>query len=194
MKRTLEKTRVKFVQMNLNSLSNARYLGNDILINALGLGTKDLVDVQDKEMLLQKGQILIVMSNYQRAFMRDDGKTYTYVIPRLNGTVILEGVRDPDISNTTVIPDINQDIVRRVNKSLPQHFSANLEDHDIIGHNVGIRPCRTEIRIESELNEGQNIVNAYGINGGGYIFGSGVAREVTKLVDDILSQGGTARL
>ena len=184
------------MQMNLNSLSNARYLGNDILINALGLGTKDLVDVQDKEMLLQKGQIMIVMSNYQRAFMRDDGKTYTYVIPRLNGTVILEGVRDPDISsvlipltikivithnassNTTVIPDINQDvrntdsyqvfisnvfkIVRRVNKSLPQHFSANLEDHDIIGHNVGIRPCRTEIRIESELNEGQNIVHAYG--------------------------------
>jgi hypothetical protein len=48
-------------------------------------------------MLFLKGQIMLVKSDYKKTMMRDDGETYTYVIPRLDGTVILGGIRDPDI-------------------------------------------------------------------------------------------------
>lgn len=50
-----------------------------------------------------------------------------------------------------------------MNKTLPEHFSADPADYDIVGHNVGIRPYRsTGMRIEKEVKEGQKIVHAYG--------------------------------
>jgi hypothetical protein len=54
-------------------------------------------------------------------------------------------------------------IVTRVNRNLPEHFSADLADYEIVGHNVGIRPYRCSgMRIEKETKNGQNIVHAYG--------------------------------
>jgi D-amino-acid oxidase len=97
MRRNLESSGVKFKRMNLDSLSDACHLGHDVLINATGLGPRDLADVQDPDMLFLKGQIMLVKSDYKKCLMRDDGKNYTYVIPRLDGTVIIGGIRDPDI-------------------------------------------------------------------------------------------------
>lgn len=97
MMRNLENSGVKFKRLDLSSLSDARHLGHDVLVNATGLGPRDLADVQDKDMLFLKGQIMLVKSDYKKTMMRDDGETYTYVIPRLDGTVILGGIRDPDI-------------------------------------------------------------------------------------------------
>ncbi|KAF5970008.1 d-amino-acid oxidase [Fusarium bulbicola] len=191
MRNTLETSGVRFKRIDLHALSDARHLGHDVLINASGLGPSYLVDVRDPDMLFLKGQIILVKSDYSKCMMRDDGKDYTYAIPRLDGTVIIGGIRDPDISNTEVDLDIDKDITRRVNKSLPAHFSADPADNDIVGHNVGIRPYRsTGMRIEKEIKDGQNIIHAYGITGGGYIFGFGVAREVAKLVDKSLYPAG----
>lgn len=97
LKHKLEMTGVKFKRMNLDCLSGARHLGHDVLINATGLGPKDLVDVKDENMELLKGQTMIIKSDYQKCLMRDDGRNYTYVIPRLDGKVILGGIRDPDV-------------------------------------------------------------------------------------------------
>jgi hypothetical protein len=55
-----------------SSLSDARHLGHDVLVNATGLGPRDLADVQDKDMLFLKGQIMIVKSDYKKTMMRDD--------------------------------------------------------------------------------------------------------------------------
>ncbi|KAM0217446.1 hypothetical protein ACHAQD_007425 [Fusarium lateritium] len=195
LKINLENTGVEFKRMNLASLHEARHLDHDVLINASGLGPRELLDVKDPNMLFLKGQTIIVKSDYIKSFMRDDGKDYTYAIPRLDGTVILGGVRDPDVSNTDVNLEVDRDILKRVNESLPAHFSANPADHDIIGHNVGIRPYRSSgMRIEKEVKNGQKIVHAYGITGGGYIYGFGVAREVAHLVDEFLYPVGKAHL
>lgn len=83
--------------MSLSALSDARHLGHDVLINATGAGPKYLSDVQDKEMELLRGQMMIVKSDYKKYFMRDNGKEYTYVIPRLDGTVVLGGIRHKDV-------------------------------------------------------------------------------------------------
>lgn len=53
--------------------------------------------------------------------------------------------------------------MRRVNESLPVRFSANPADYNIISHNVGIRPYRSNgMRIEKEVKNGQKMVHAYG--------------------------------
>lgn len=98
-------------------------------------------------------------------------------------------------------------IVNRLHDNLPDHFSANLADHQIIGHNVGIRPGRSSgIRLEKEEINGQKIVHAYGtcesvasrkfvvatnslstgVAAGGYIFGFGIARRARDLVEQFL--------
>lgn len=97
MRKSLESSGVKFKRLNLDSLSDARHLGHDVLINANGLGPRNLVDVKDPDMLFLRGQIIIVKSNYKKCLIRNDGKNYTYVISRLGGTVIMGGIRDPDI-------------------------------------------------------------------------------------------------
>ncbi|CAJ0547265.1 Ff.00g018920.m01.CDS01 [Fusarium sp. VM40] len=162
LRRNLESIGVEFKRMNLASLHEANYLGHDVLINASGLGPKELLDVKDPNMLFLKGQTIVIKSDYNKSFMRDNGTDYTYVIPRLDGTVILGGIRDADISNTDVNLEVDKDIMRRVNESLPAHFSANPADYNIISHNVGIRPYRSNgMRIEKELKNGQKIVHAY---------------------------------
>ncbi|KAJ5130884.1 uncharacterized protein N7515_006923 [Penicillium bovifimosum] len=195
LKQKLENSGVKFKRMNLGSLADASHLGHDVLINATGAGPKYLDDVKDETMELLKGQVMVVKSDYQKHLMRDNGKDYTYVIPRLDGTVILGGIRDPDVLNTAVDIEVDKDIVRRVSQYLPGGFSGDLSSYDLVGHNIGIRPYRSSgMRIEKEVKGGQHIVHAYGINGGGYIFGFGVAREAAKLVDEFLFPSGKAHL
>ncbi|KAF5013787.1 hypothetical protein FDECE_205 [Fusarium decemcellulare] len=194
-RRHLESSGVKFKRMTLSALSDARHLGHDVLINASGAGPKYLTDVQDKEMELLRGQMMIVKSDYKKCFMRDNGKEYTYVVPRLDGTACLGGIRHKDVVDAEVDEEVDKDILRRINANLPKYFSADKEDYDIMGHSIGIRPYRSSgIRIEKEVKNGQNIVHAYGVTGGGYIHSWGVARQAVKLVDEFLFPGGKANL
>ncbi|KAM0427836.1 hypothetical protein ACHAPT_007293 [Fusarium lateritium] len=160
LKQQLESSGVKFRRMNLQSLSDAHHLGHDVLINATGEGPKHLSDIKDQDMNLLRGQVMIIKSDYKKSFMRDDGKTYTYVIPRLDGTVILGGIRDPDITKTEVDMDVDQD----VSLWIPFSENSNLIWPDRNkSHNVGIRPYRfSGMRIEKETKDGQNIIHAYG--------------------------------
>lgn len=102
MRHRLEQTGVIFNRTSLKSLSEAHHLGHDVLINASGLGPATMTDMHDDQMDPIKGQIMIIRSDYDKSFMRDDGKNYTYVIPRLDGTVILGGIRTSDISLVVV--------------------------------------------------------------------------------------------
>ena len=96
MRKLLENTGVKFKRMSLESLSDARDLGHDVLINASGFGSLKLKDVQDMDVEMVRGQTMVVESNYNKIFMYDTSRTYTYVLPRLDGTVILGGTRQKD--------------------------------------------------------------------------------------------------
>ncbi|KAM5341732.1 hypothetical protein ACJ41O_014763 [Fusarium nematophilum] len=195
MRRQLEASGVKFKRLSLDSLSDARFLGHDVLINATGNGAKFLADVKDEDMEMVRGQTIIVRHSYTKYFMRDDGENYTYAIPRLDGTVILGGVRQSGVFDSEVDLEVDKDILRRIHESIPEHFSADPADYDIIGHNVGLRPFRSSgIRVEKEVKDGQKIVHAYGFSGGGYIYSFGAARAVAELVDEHLFPAVKANL
>ncbi|CAG9951968.1 unnamed protein product [Clonostachys rosea f. rosea IK726] len=177
--------------------------GYDVLINATSLGARYLADVADKHMVQVRGQTVLAKTSYNKVFMRH-GKDYTYVIPRLDGTAILGGIKQHgetatyhvDNRHTEVDDYITEDILRRVHENLPEHFtSPKPADYDVIRHNVGIRPDRpTGVRVEKEVKDGEKIVHAYGTGGGGYVFSWGVAKEVSQLVGEFLFDSPTPRL
>ena len=93
LRKRLEDSGVTFQRMTVKSLSELKELGHDLLVNATGVGSYTLEDVQDKDVQMIRGQTIVVRHDYNKCFQRDDGNKYTYAIPRLDGTVILGGVR-----------------------------------------------------------------------------------------------------
>ncbi|CAH0034096.1 unnamed protein product [Clonostachys rhizophaga] len=195
LRQRLEKSGVEFVRKNLQSLADLKGSGYDVLINATSLGARYLADVADKHMVQVRGQTVLAKTSYNKVFMRH-GKDYTYVIPRLDGTAILGGIKQHGQTHTEVDDSITEDILRRVHENLPEHFTGpKPADYDVIRYNVGIRPDRpTGVRVEKEVKDGEKIVHAYGTGGGGYVFSWGVAKEVSKLVGEFLFDPPTPRL
>ncbi|KAL4962011.1 FAD-dependent oxidoreductase [Aspergillus stella-maris] len=187
LRRKLEAAGVKFVRKNLKSLSDLKGYGHEVLVNATGFGARFLADVADQGVQQIRGQTVLVKTGHDKIFMRH-GKDYTYVIPRLDGTAILGGIKQVGETYAEVDEDIKSDILRRVHENLPGVFpSTKSANFDIIRDNVGIRPGRTPgVRVEKEILDGQNIVHAYGTGGGGYVFSFGLARAAATMVNDFL--------
>lgn len=65
------------------------------------------------------------------------------------------------------------------------HLQTLAKDYSIVRDIVGIRPQREGgVRVEKEILNGQKVVHAYGVAGGGYVFSFGVGKEVAKLVEE----------
>ncbi|RSL78122.1 hypothetical protein CEP51_008473 [Fusarium floridanum] len=183
----LKNSGVTFLRKTANALADLKGHGHDVLVNATGCGSKFLRDVADPNIQEVRGQTILVKTNYDKIMMRH-GKDYTYVIPRLDGTAILGGIKQVNNTDPTVDVDLRNDILRRVYENAPQVFKGEeIENVEIIRDNVGIRPARTGgVRVEKEVSGGQNIVHAYGTGGGGYVFSFGVARATSILVNEFL--------
>ena len=93
---------MEFQRKDLTALSEACVPDAHVLINATGVGSLALTDINDQEVQSVRGQTIVVRSDYAKSFMRDSGKDYTYAIPRLDGTVILGGIRE--VGSTCVNP------------------------------------------------------------------------------------------
>ncbi|KAJ6024742.1 hypothetical protein N7540_005539 [Penicillium herquei] len=183
MRARLEKTGVKFLRMTVQSLSDLRDLGHDYLINAAGIGPRYLRDVMDQTVQEVRGQTILVKSDFDKIWIRR-GKDYTYALGRQDGTTILGGIKQFDNKETGVDDELRDDIFRRIHENLPEAFpSPEPKAFTVLRDIVGIRPQREGgVRIESEVLDGQKVVHAYGVAGGGYIFSWGLAREVSHLV------------
>ncbi|KAK2811946.1 hypothetical protein FQN50_001653 [Emmonsiellopsis sp. PD_5] len=187
LRKLLEARGVKFQRRTVNALSDLKGEGHDVLINATACGSKFLTDVADQEMQLVRGQTVLVKTAAKRITMRH-GKDYTYVIPRLDGTAVLGGIKQIDNLDQSVDVDLKNDIIRRVHENAPDTFIGNDPANiEIIRDNVGFRPARVSgLRVEKEVLDGQKIVHAYGTSGGGYVFSFGLAKAVAELVDDFV--------
>ena len=58
----------------------------------------------------------------------------------------------------------------------------DLDRSKIVGGDVGLRPSRTEVRLESEKVEGRLVIHNYGHGGAGVTLSWGCAEEVASLV------------
>lgn len=109
LKKRLEDSGVVFKRMNLDSLSDIKAQGQDVVVNATGFGSKFLEDIRDKDVQLVRGQTVHVRSNYNKIFMRH-GKDYTYAISRLDGTCVLGGIKQYGLTDPKVDMDLQQDV------------------------------------------------------------------------------------
>ncbi|KAL4939075.1 hypothetical protein BDV06DRAFT_225353 [Aspergillus oleicola] len=181
----LEASGVKFKRLTVNSLADLRGMGHDVLVNASGIGSRYLKDVDDEKVQEVRGQTVLVKSDFNKIWIRR-GKDYTYALGRPDGTAILGGIKQFDNTSKEVDDDLRADILHRIHENLPEEFpSPAAKDFNIIRDIVGIRPQRAGgIRLEKEVLDGQKLVHVYGTSGGGYIFSWGLAREACRLVND----------
>jgi D-amino-acid oxidase len=125
-----------------------------------------------------RGQV-VVLSQVGVTRWSLDGSGLTYVVPRSNDIIVggtdVEGEWDvePD-------PDVAAAILARATALVPE-----LADAAVLGHKVGLRPARAEVRLEVEqVSGGGRVVHCYGHGGAGVTVSWGCADEVAALVDE----------
>ncbi|KAH8424983.1 FAD-dependent oxidoreductase [Aspergillus melleus] len=187
-----------FIRKRVESLQELynMFPESSVFINASGLGSKTLVDVQDDKCFPERGQnVFYRTTNCQRMYFRN-GKEYTYVIPRpLSKGVVLGGSKQRDTVSPEVDMDIARDEIARAHRLAPDIVPENPDDEDV-SHIIGIRPSREGgFRLDSEQIGDRLILSAYGFGGGGYAFSYGVADALAKIVekaerDNVIAQAG----
>ncbi|MFI6168427.1 FAD-dependent oxidoreductase [Nocardia sp. NPDC051052] len=93
--------------------------------------------------------------------------------------LILGGVRQRGEWSLDPDPEVAEQILRRCIAVEPKLAGA-----EVIGHEVGLRPGRTEARLDEERIDGSRVVHNYGHNGLGVSLSWGSAREVAEMLAD----------
>ena len=168
----------------------------DVVVNCTGLGARELV--HDTAFRPTRGQVVRVQQNgFSRVLIDDHGpKTQpyasgmmTYVVPRisdiiLGGTAIADDTTTDDEIKQKIDSDEVQAIIRRCAALAPEF--ANLTPDDILEVKIGLRPVRSDVRLERESPApGRWLVSNYGHGGAGVTLSWGCAAEVVELIEAI---------
>ncbi|KAL2854169.1 hypothetical protein BJX68DRAFT_40456 [Aspergillus pseudodeflectus] len=175
-----------FIRKRVEALEELYALFPDsrIFINASGNGSKTLFDVQDQKCFPERGQNVFYRTANCNTFYFQNGKTYTYIIPRpLSQAVILGGVKQRDNLSPEVDMDIARDEIARAHYLAPEIVPENPPEESL-SYIVGIRPSREGgFRLDSEQIGNRLVLSAYGFGGGGYAFSYGIGDALVKMVE-----------
>ncbi len=147
-----------------------------IVINCTGLGSRELFG--DNEVYPVRGQVVRVKSNgLDHGLVDQHGRnSLAYIIPRMN-EIVLGGTAQENNWDLTPDPQVTEDILRKA-----RALSPLFEDVEIIGVGVGLRPARSEVRLEVEKFGDNHVVHNYGHGGSGFTLSWGCASDVVQLV------------
>jgi D-amino-acid oxidase len=149
----------------------------DAVVNCTGVGARGLT--QDSDLRPVRGQVAYVRTRQRPRFMVDETgpSALAYVLPRPDITV-LGGTAEEGDWEPRPRPDTTRDILERTRRLDPR-----LEDAVYVGSGVGLRPARSEVRLErTQLPDGRPLVHNYGHGGGGFTLSWGCAEEVARLL------------
>lgn len=151
-----------------------------LIVNCTGLGARELV--RDAELRPVRGQVVRVESPGVRSFWLDeyDPGGLLYVIPRA-ADCILGGTAEEGEEDTTPDPAVADAIVRRCAAAVPALAGAR-----VLGHRVGLRPWRPQVRLEMETVGGAAVIHNYGHGGAGVTLSWGCADRVVELARDLV--------
>lgn len=166
------------VTRNVNSLGDVLDLSPDLIVNAAGLAAGGLVG--DDTAFPVRGQIVRVRNPGLDLSVRDEehpgGRAYVH--PRTDDC-ILGGTLEVGRWDTAPDPDQTAAILRRCADIAPAVAGA-----EVLETLVGLRPGRTEVRVE--LDRGLlpvPVVHNYGHGGAGITIGWGCASDVVELAE-----------
>ncbi|HKZ20021.1 MAG TPA: FAD-dependent oxidoreductase [Acidimicrobiia bacterium] len=155
----------------------------DVVVNCTGLGARELCG--DLDLLPVRGQVVAVRAPAIREGVSYEGdpERIRYVYPRRN-EVILGGTREAGRDDLTPDPQTTERILKDCQALVPE-----LEEAEVIESRVGIRPGRSEVRLESErLADDRPVIHNYGHGGQGFLLSWGCADEVLSLVQTVVDR------
>jgi D-amino-acid oxidase len=148
-----------------------------VVVNCSGAGARHLVP--DPAVVPVRGQVVIAANPGIEEFVisRDDLPPWiTYMFPH-GDTILLGGTNDEGNWDQDPHDDIAERIVAGCAKLDPR-----LRGAEILGHRVGLRPCRPEVRLEAEpLGDGV-LWHNYGHGGAGVSLAWGCAAEIATAI------------
>ena len=171
LKSKAERMGCTFRQGTIRDLSE---VPGDLVVNCVGLGARELCD--GKEVVPARGQVIFVEQDPGIGHFDQQPETLTYTIPRSDVTVLggTAQLGDWDLEHRAEDDEL---ILGKVEALWP-----DLDRSKIIGGTVGLRPSRSEVRLEVELIDGRVVVHNYGHGGAGVTLSWGCADEVASLV------------
>ena len=146
----------------------------EVVVNCVGLGARELC--QDNEVRPARGQVIFLDQDPGIGHFDQQPETLTYTIPRSDVTVL---------GGTAQVDDWGMDIRSEDNALILAQVAALWPEWDrskIIGGAVGLRPSRSEVRLEVETIDGRKVFHNYGHGGAGVNLSWGCAEEVVELV------------
>jgi D-amino-acid oxidase len=147
-----------------------------VVVNATGLGAR--LTAQDPSLVPVRGQVAYVEQvGLDRWWL--DGSGPVYVVPR-SRDIVVGGTDDEGEWDRRVDTEVAARILARATELVPALAGAR-----VIGHRVGLRPVRPEVRLEVEQAAagGTRVVHCYGHGGAGVTLSWGCADEVVQLVE-----------
>ena len=160
-----------FVQSFVEDLSE---VSGEVVVNCVGLGARELCG--DEEVRPARGQVIFIDQDPGIGHFDQQPETLTYTIPRSDITV-LGGTAQVDDWGMDIRPEDDDLILSKVEALWPE-----LDRSRIIGGAVGLRPSRSEVRLDVEYIGERKVVHNYGHGGAGVTLSWGCAEEVANLV------------
>jgi D-amino-acid oxidase len=150
-----------------------------VVVNCTGIGARSLVP--DESLVPVRGQVVVAENPGISEFYIDHGTQgstdYVYAFPH-GDVVILGGTAEEDAFDWAPRPDVSARIMRDCVAAFPALLGAR-----VVTERVGLRPCRPEVRLESEALPGGRVRwHNYGHGGAGVTLAWGCAREITAAV------------
>ncbi|CAH0380899.1 unnamed protein product [Bemisia tabaci] len=173
----------KFTKQNgillKKSINSFQELENDynIIFNCCGLGAKKLCG--DKKVVPIRGQVIKVFAPWLKNFYYSEYDTYILPSNR-DGVVTLGGCRQYESYSVAVSRHDTAAILERCYELLPA-----LKDAPILREWVGLRPHRSEVRVEAEKIGKLLVIHNYGHGGYGVTAAPGTAKFAVDILKDI---------
>src|SRR6476660_2355758 len=151
-----------------------------VVVNCSGAAAHDLVP--DPAVIPVRGQVVIAANPGIEEFLvsRDPEPPWiVYMFPH-GDTILLGGTNEEGNWDTEPSPEVAERIMAGCVAIEPR-----LRGAEILGYRVGLRPCRPEVRLESEpLGDGL-LWHNYGHGGAGISMSWGCAAEITRAVQSL---------
>jgi D-amino-acid oxidase len=151
----------------------------DLIVNCAGLGNRQLSN--DNKIHPIRGQVIRIKKpeiNEDIVHVNSDTLP-TYIVPR-SEDCLLGGTYQADDWNLEVDKKIAEEILERTRNLLPA-----MGEVEVLEHKVGLRPGRSEVRLELELIKGKPSIHNYGHGSIGHTLAWGCAKSVVDIVKSL---------